>query len=338
MSRNKRVLILCAFYNAEKYIRAQLDSVIAQTFTDWELILSNDGANEATMDIVREFLAKEPRMHITDNNTGRHGSHGNYRNLVINSDGDDFGYFVYMDHDDVWKPDKLEVCVNKADAVKDKYGDNKPVCFSSNMEIIDENGVVTDPDFAGTYQYQIKNPMDAFFTHRVFGCNLFFDKQVYLAVKQLMSDPDFSQSISFDNFTYQTAAAIDADLSFIPKVLMSYRRHSSNSTKGAVYKINPQYFLRMAAQIGTVIHNNAFIARDSIDAIDYILRLDLTPQKRDELLEVRNGLEKGGIPAMRMWKKYNVSCGDRQRTIENWLSLCLGFERKFMNRQKYPEL
>ncbi len=335
---DKKVLILCALSSTEKYIRAQFDSVVSQTYTNWNVMLSNDLANEETMAIVREFMEKDPRFLFMDNNSGRRGAHGNFRNLIINTNGEEYDYFAYMDNDDVWKPDKLEYYVKTAEQIKEKKGEDTPICFTCNMEVIDDNGTLTDPDFASTYQYEIKNPYDAFFTHRVFGCNLFFDRIVYLALKKMMCDPDFPKTISFDNFTYQTAAGLDADLTFVPKVLMSYRRHNTNSTKGAVYKINAKYFMRMAGQIGTVIHNNAFIARDSIDAIDYILKLDLKPEKRKELLEIREGLEKGGLSAMKMWHKYHINCGDKLRTAENWLSLCLGLERKYMNREKYPEL
>ena len=41
---------------------------------------------------------------------------------------------------------------------------------------------------------------------------------------------------------------------------------------------------------------------------------------------------------MKMWHKYHINCGNTLRTVENWLSLCLGFERKYMDREKYPEL
>ena len=41
---------------------------------------------------------------------------------------------------------------------------------------------------------------------------------------------------------------------------------------------------------------------------------------------------------MKMWHKYHISYGDHLRTVENWLSLCLGMERKYMDRQRYPEL
>ena len=341
MLENRKILILCALYNSEKFLRATFESVLEQTFLNWDLMISNDNSNNHTMDIVREYLKKDSRFHLMENHTGRRGSHGNYRNLIINADvnDDSYDYYVYMDDDDLWKHNKLETFVKRAEQVKNAYGEDKPVCFTSNMEIIDEQGRLIDSDFVSTYHYEIKKPVDSFLTHRVFGCNMFFDKCVFQAIRRMMRNPDFSPSISFDNFTYQTAVALDADLSFIPEVLMSYRRHTSNSTKNAVYKITPHYFFQALTQMRKIIRNNAYIARDSIDAIDYILTLnEISPEKRLELLEVREGLEKGGIPAIRMWNKYHIDCGDRIRTVENWITLCLCYERKYMDRCKYPIL
>ena len=341
MQENRKVLILCPLYDSEDYIRQEVDSVVNQTFTNWELLFANDNANQATIDIINEFMAKDSRIRMMGNDTGRHGSHGNYRNLIINADtkNDSFDYYTYMDNDDVWKPDKLEVYVRKAEEVKKEKGEDTPICFTCNMEIIDTQGNLIDPDFASSYAYEIKNPVDAFLTHRVFGCNLFIDRQIFFAMREVMKDPDFSSGISFDNFTYQMGFALGADVSFIPKVLMSYRRHLTNATKEAVYNVTPSYILKSIAGIKQVIHNNAYIARDSIDAIDYILKLkQVSPEKRSQLLEIRNGLEKGGIPAMKMWHKYQINCGNTLRTVENWLSLCLGLERRYMDRTKYPEL
>lgn len=340
MHAYNKVLILSAVGGSERFLRQELETVLNQTHKNWELLFSNDNADQETTAVMEEYCKKDSRIRMMYNGSGRKGAHGNYRNLIMNADiGDDsYAYYTYMDSDDLWKPDKLEVYVRKAEEVRREKGENTPICFTCNMELIDSDGTVTDPDFASTYAYEIRHPMDAFLTHRVFGCNVFFDRQVFHALRKMMSDPLFPKTISFDNFTYQTAAALGADCSFIPKVLMSYRRHQNNSTKGAVYTITPAYFLKSLSVVSSVIHNNAYIARDSIDSIDYILKLDLSEDKRRELLEVRSGLEKGGIPAMKMWHKYHINCGNTLRTVENWLSLCLGFERKYMDREKYPEL
>lgn len=76
----------------------------------------------------------------------------------------------------------------------------------------------------------------------------------------------------------------------------------------------------------------------SIDTIDLLQKLDLTAEMRKELQEVRVALEKEGVTAARVVKEYHVKIAGNSRTAANWLFLTLGLERKYMNREKYPEI
>ena len=52
--QTSKILIMMATYNGEKYLREQLDSIINQTITDWELIIRDDNSLDHTVDIVKE--------------------------------------------------------------------------------------------------------------------------------------------------------------------------------------------------------------------------------------------------------------------------------------------
>lgn len=68
----RSVLILCPLWHSEQYIRQEIESVLRQTHTNWELLFSDDGANQATMDIIHEFMEKDSRIRMMGNDTGRH--------------------------------------------------------------------------------------------------------------------------------------------------------------------------------------------------------------------------------------------------------------------------
>jgi len=93
---------LCC-YNSEKYLKETLQSIIAQTYKDWELIIINDGSTDSTEAIVKEFISQGfPIIYFFQENHGL----GYSRNKAIeHSSGE---YIAFIDHDDIWMSDKLE--------------------------------------------------------------------------------------------------------------------------------------------------------------------------------------------------------------------------------------
>ena len=57
-----QIQILMAVYNGEKYLRAQLNSLIEQTFTDWQLLISDDNSSDGSLAIINEYCERDPRI------------------------------------------------------------------------------------------------------------------------------------------------------------------------------------------------------------------------------------------------------------------------------------
>lgn len=92
---------LCC-YNSEKYLRETLDSIVAQTYKDWELVIINDGSTDSTECIIQEYIAQgHPIAYYYQENKGL----GYSRNEALKrSKGK---YVAFIDHDDLWMPEKL---------------------------------------------------------------------------------------------------------------------------------------------------------------------------------------------------------------------------------------
>ena len=71
-----------ATYQGEKYIREQLESIISQDFTNWELYISDDGSNDDTLKILQEYKKSEQRIIEIIHNNGEHGAFANFFNLM----------------------------------------------------------------------------------------------------------------------------------------------------------------------------------------------------------------------------------------------------------------
>lgn len=107
------VSILMTAYNREPYIGYAIDSVLASTFTDWELIIVDDGSTDKTVSIAKAYEAKDERikLYINDKNLGDYGNRNKAASLAKGK------YLQYVDSDDMLHSDSLEetVAIMEAD-------------------------------------------------------------------------------------------------------------------------------------------------------------------------------------------------------------------------------
>lgn len=98
------VSVIMPAYNAEKYIRQAIDSVCAQTYSDWELIVVDDASKDNTNAIVSEYCRVDSRIKLLRNPYNQGVSHTR-KNGVEAAAGE---WIVFLDSDDAWHPKKIE--------------------------------------------------------------------------------------------------------------------------------------------------------------------------------------------------------------------------------------
>ena len=96
--------IIIPVYNVEKYLRDCLDSVLNQSYTDWEAICVNDGSNDASTAILEEYAAKDSRIVIISQANGGLSA---ARNTGLNAAKGD--YILFLDSDDWLEQDALQI-------------------------------------------------------------------------------------------------------------------------------------------------------------------------------------------------------------------------------------
>lgn len=98
------VSIIMPAYNAEKYISESIESVLAQTYKNWELIIVDDCSQDGTIQIVNDYMRKDSRIKIIMLVTNSGAAVA--RNTAIeNAKG---RYIAFLDSDDLWKKEKLQ--------------------------------------------------------------------------------------------------------------------------------------------------------------------------------------------------------------------------------------
>jgi glycosyltransferase involved in cell wall biosynthesis len=98
------VSVVMPAYNASNYIQEAINSVIAQTFSNWELIIVDDGSTDTTSDILAENCKQDDRITSFFQENGKQGK---ARNLGISHARGI--YIAFLDADDFWLPEKLEI-------------------------------------------------------------------------------------------------------------------------------------------------------------------------------------------------------------------------------------
>ena len=98
------VTVVTPCYNGAKYLRETIESVLAQTFTDWEMIIVDDCSKDNSVDIIKQYADLDSRIKYlsTPNNTG---SPAIPRNLGMEAASGK--YIALLDSDDIWYPTKL---------------------------------------------------------------------------------------------------------------------------------------------------------------------------------------------------------------------------------------
>jgi polysaccharide pyruvyl transferase WcaK-like protein/glycosyltransferase involved in cell wall biosynthesis len=132
VSRSPRVTIAIPVYNGEQFLQETIDSIVAQTFTDYEVIISDNASTDRTAEICREYAARDSRVRYVRQERNV-GLARNYEHLVRLAGGE---YFKLANADDLCDPRLVERCVEVLDAHPEAV-----LCYGKTV-LIDAKGEV----------------------------------------------------------------------------------------------------------------------------------------------------------------------------------------------------
>lgn len=157
------ITVCIATFNGEKYIREQLNSILFQLSLQDEVIVSDDGSTDNTISIIKSFNDK--RIKIIDG-VYRHSPTLNFENALKEAKGD---YIFLADQDDVWKDDKVKICLKWL-----QHYD----CIISDAEVTDENLKITSPSLYQLMNIKSGRVYNILYKNGYTGCCMAFTKRV----------------------------------------------------------------------------------------------------------------------------------------------------------------
>lgn len=211
-----KVSIITPTYNSSKFISNTVKSVLNQTFTDWEYLIVDDNSTDNTINIINEFIKKDPRIKLlkTPKNSGGPATPKNIG--IENATGE---YVAFLDHDDEWLPQKLEKQVKVFEESKDK----KLGLVSSFLNIKDKNGNLEyrhKKNYKGDVIRQLANG-NFIVTSSCVLTKLSILKEVELFDSRFKTSDDWDMWLNISEAGYQ--------FDFVPEYLVNYIKHEENA-------------------------------------------------------------------------------------------------------------
>ena len=202
-----RISVLMPAYNSEQYIAEAIESILNQTFTDFEFIIINDGSTDNTAKIVKEYAKKDKRIKFIDNEQNQ-GFIATLNQCLDIATGK---YVAKMDSDDISLPDR----------------------FSAQVEFLDSN-----PDYGmcgagyetfGVKRYTVLNPEYVGVLDFLRGCitTIFMARRDIIEQNHLRFNKEYFAAEDYDFYVRFVRVS---KIYNIQRVLYKYRLHQSSAS------------------------------------------------------------------------------------------------------------
>ena len=210
--------IILSTFNGEKYLSQQIDSIIAQTYTQWTLLIRDDGSSDGTHSIIEGYAAADPRIRfVNPTGTVNLGVHRSFKELVALEDAE---WYFLSDQDDVWLPNKIDHML-KAAAGSDP--DTPSMWYSDLTSVAPDLTVIKQRVKNTTGDYHAPDLKDFLTGPPVTGCAAMFNK----ALRDLWLADD--EIIGFHDSFLATLAITLGELTFVDESSVLYRQHDDNA-------------------------------------------------------------------------------------------------------------
>lgn len=267
------VKILLATYNGQDYLAEQVKSIQAQTVTDWELLIRDDGSTDGTCEVIRDLVANDRRIRwINPDEMTNLGVIKSFYTLVKHEPAD---YYFFSDQDDVWLPNKLEVTLKRAQ----QEPADQPLLVYTDLKVVDEQLNVLHESMIATQSHHANTELHQELTENtVTGGTMMINK----ALADLWQTAD--DLLMHDWYLALVAASL-GKLVYIDQATQLYRQHSNNVLGARTWRKRMRNWLRPQA----LVAKYWWLITSSQEQAKKLLALPLPPEKR-ELVEAYVGL------------------------------------------------
>lgn len=238
-------------YNGERFLREQLDSILSQTYPNYELIICDDCSTDETWNILEKYATKDTRIKVFKNDHNL-GFKKNFEKAISLCKGD---YIALSDQDDIWKDNHLELLIKNINDVSGVSGD---------AVIMEANGNIKTETLSKRDKYLVDGSnVDKLYRILFYGNPFQGASSIYCrdALQKALPIPD---GIEYHDAWFNSVACCFKGLIFINKVVNQYREHNNNASGNHKITISKQIrnlFNRKTWKTDRLLYCNELLTR-----------------------------------------------------------------------------
>lgn len=221
----KDIVVLLATYNGGDYLKQQLDSLLNQTFSDFKIVVHDDGSKDSTLEIIDDYIKKYPEKIRLLHGDSLGSAKANFLWMLSQVEAD---IYLFCDQDDVWHSTKIAKSLEALAPVEER-----PACVFTDMWVTDESLRVISNSFI---RYIGRNPANIAYSQILIdnpgaGCTMCFNRLLRDYVIELLP------GLNLDNIPMHDALVLSV-AALIGKVIpvdepLVYYRQTGHNTMGA---------------------------------------------------------------------------------------------------------
>lgn len=231
LSTSPSIELLLATFNGARYLTEQLDSLLAQDYREFRIVISDDGSSDATTAIIDRYVGRYPASIRTLRPVPRHlGADRNFARLLDAASAD---YVFFCDQDDVWLPDKISRTLAVMDKAERLSKSNHPLLVHTDLTVVDAQLRELSLSFM---LYTGISPSRTSFSSLLFGnvvtgCTVMANRSLYELARPI------PEAMMFDHWLAQVAAGMGT-IAYLDAPTVLYRQHDSNAVGARPVRIS----------------------------------------------------------------------------------------------------
>lgn len=279
--------ILMATYNGELYVAEQINSLLEQTYTNWKLLIRDDGSKDKTLGIIEEYIKKYPnKIELIKDEKGGLRAKDNFIELLNYSKSE---YVMFCDQDDVWLPNKIEITLKKMKEIE-----CGPTLVHTDLKVVDSKLNIISESMR---KYQKIDPNakeynSIILQNNIVGCTMMMNKSLIE-----ISKGSYPNGIMHD-WIIGIIASIMGKIEHIDDATVLYRQHGKNHSGANKYKLN---IISKIKKLSKLKEKREELYKTNYQLSDILLEIKIEDNKLNKKLLEYVELPKKGLIYRKMW-------------------------------------